>query len=166
MYGLGCLHNHGGDRSNALEYFFRSAELGHAQASHALAGAYLRGDGMAKDNKKVGYYSELAAMKGHNISRHDLDLDVFEYKAGRYDKALKHWLIACECGHRHSLKAVRYLFVKKGLATKKTTIRLFDHTNNTLMKSKAFRGMRLQLQRMMKITDIYKYLCRRVSIEE
>jgi TPR repeat protein len=76
---------------------------------------YRQGNGVAKDEKKGIHYTELAAMQGKIVSRYNPG--VTEYNAGKYGKALKHWLISCGRGHAISLEAVKHLFIE-GLVTK------------------------------------------------
>jgi hypothetical protein len=54
-------------------------------------------------------------MKGNNLARCNLGCD--EANDGKYDKALKHWLISCGRGHFDSFKNIRLLFMD-GNATK------------------------------------------------
>jgi TPR repeat protein len=114
FYNTGALYFNGDDvaqdKTKALEYYFRAAELGSAEASYAVARAYNVGDGVAKDEKKAEHYEELAAMQGNNEARHNLGLN--EAKASKYDRALRHWLISCERGFGESLKCIKRLFVE------------------------------------------------------
>jgi TPR repeat protein len=137
------------DKSKGLEYYIRGAELGSASASNAVAQAYDIGEGVAKNAKKAMHYYELAAMKGHTESRYNLGRS--KANAGRCDKAVKHWLISCGRGVI-MLWIILNSSLWKVLQPEKTTRRLFDHIKNTLAKSKAIRGMRLQ--RLAKDTDI------------
>jgi TPR repeat protein len=110
--GIRYFHGEGvvQDKSKAFEYFCRGAELGSADALNAVGNAYLKGNGVAKDEKKALYYEELAAMQGNNEARHNLGID--EANAGKYDRALKHWLISCGCGYGESLKGITNLFLE------------------------------------------------------
>jgi TPR repeat protein len=121
FYDIGSIYSHGGDedvvqdKPKAFEYFCRAAELGFADALYAVALAYDQGDGISRDEKKAVHYYEQAAMKGNAASRHNLG--VKEYKAGKYNKALKHWLISCGHGDAWSVKNIKRLFTR-GSATK------------------------------------------------
>jgi TPR repeat protein len=119
FYTLGVMYFFGEgvvqDKPKAFGCYFRGAELGSAEASYALAKSYYHGDGIAQDKKKAVYYGELAAMQGNSVSRYNLGVN--EAKAGKYNKALKHWLISCERGQVVSLKAIKRLLVV-GRATK------------------------------------------------
>jgi TPR repeat protein len=68
-----------------------------------------------KDAKKARHYNELAAIKGNNPSPHNLGVQ--EYNAGKYDRAVKFWLISCGRGYHVSFENIEYLFMK-GAATK------------------------------------------------
>jgi TPR repeat protein len=103
------------DKSKAFEYFIRGAELGSAMALYAVANAYSSGDGLEKVEKYARHYYELAAMQRHNASRCSLGIE--EAKAGKYEKALKHWLISCGRGSNSSSENIKGLFMK-GHATK------------------------------------------------
>jgi TPR repeat protein len=105
------------DKAKGLEYYFRGAELGSSSASSCVADAYYYGDVIAKDEKTATHYYEQAAMQGNNGARHNLGID--EANAGKYNRALQHWLIACERGNSNagSLKNIKRLFVA-GRATK------------------------------------------------
>lgn len=65
------------NKSKALEYFCRGAELGSADASLCVAQAYDEGDGVTKDEKKATYYFVLAAMQGNTLTRHNLGFDEY-----------------------------------------------------------------------------------------
>ena len=54
-------------------------------------------------------------MRGHVDARFNLGNE--ECRAGNYDIALQHWMIAAKLGEEHALGNVRWLF-KEGLATK------------------------------------------------
>jgi hypothetical protein len=119
FYNMGSRYFLGGgvvqNKSKGLEYYFLGAELGSSDALNAIAKCYHEGNGAEKDEKKAMYYNELAAIQGHSSSRHNLGFG--EYKAGKYDIALKHWMIACGRGHVGSLSNIKHLFID-GRATK------------------------------------------------
>ena len=70
---------------------------------------------MERDLKKATYYSELAAMGGEVMARHNLGTD--EAYAGNMNRAMKHFMIAAGAGYDDSLKAIRECFMS-GIATK------------------------------------------------
>ena len=55
------------------------------------------------------HYDELAAMGGNVTARYNLGID--EYKAGNYDRALKHYMIAVRGGHTNSVKAIQQMYM-------------------------------------------------------
>jgi hypothetical protein len=103
------------DKSKALEYFLRGAELGSVRAASFVARAFDIGDCVAKDSKKARHYYELAALKGNIASPCILGAE--EAEASEYGKALKHWLISSGRGHYASLKKIQQVFIE-GCATK------------------------------------------------
>jgi TPR repeat protein len=104
--GLGVVQ----DKSKALEYYLRGVELGSADCLAIVGFMYDEGDGVVKDKKKAIHYYELAAIQGHSTSRYSLGFN--EYNFGKYDRALKHWLISCRHGSVKSLEAMKTLFIE------------------------------------------------------
>ena len=75
-----------------------------------------RGDyGLNKDMNMAQNHYEVAAMAGHFVARHNLG--VIECNEGRYDRALKHWMISAKNGDEDSLKYILKLH-KEGYASK------------------------------------------------
>ena len=60
------------DYRSAFEYYAEAAELGDANAQYGLARLYQFGEGVEKDEGKVIYYLEEAAIGGHPSARHRL----------------------------------------------------------------------------------------------
>ena len=58
------------DKNKALEMWNRAADLGHADAHHHIADAYLHGKGVEKDDDKASYHLERAAIRGHEMARY------------------------------------------------------------------------------------------------
>ena len=67
------------------------------------------------DKKRAKYFYELAAMAGNVYARHHLGCT--QVKAGKYDRAFKHFIIAAKAGYKKSLEAVKEGFMK-GVVTK------------------------------------------------
>jgi TPR repeat protein len=106
----------GGDKS-AFEYFSKAAELGDVEAHFELSWFYRDGKGgVNKDNDKMRYHLEEAAIRGHPEARHNLG--VIEWDSGMKAKAVKHWIIAATLGNDISPKALKEGF-KAGLISKK-----------------------------------------------
>lgn len=68
------------------------------------------------DKVKARHYHELAAIGGCATSRNKLG--VFEACVGNGDKAIKHWLIACEFGNAKTLNNIKAYKRKLPGATK------------------------------------------------
>jgi TPR repeat protein len=120
MYHLGCNYRDGDDGfpqdyTKALELFVRAGELGYAKAINSIGRAYENGRAVKKDKKKAKYYYKLAAIGGEPLARHNLG--VFEWDAGNWERALKHWLVAAGGGYNISLKDIQKLYTN-GHATK------------------------------------------------
>ena len=103
------------DRTKALELWHRAGELCYAEAYHNIGCAYSTGVGVERDDKKADHYYELAAMGGFVAARHNLGNA--EFRAGNWDRALKHWLISAGGGLNDSVKSIQHLY-KHGHATK------------------------------------------------
>ena len=104
MWKMGNKHRDEGDYKTALEYFTKAAGLGDAEAHFNLSLMYFKGQGVDKDMKKYIYHSEEAAIGGHPMARHNLGIE--EWKAGRYVKSVKHFIIAASLGYHDSLKSL------------------------------------------------------------
>ena len=112
---MGSLRYQEGDYKTAFEYWTRAAALGNVRAHFELSCLYHTGKGVEKDEKKVLYHSEQAAIGGHPTARQNLGLK--EWKIGRVDRAAKHWIIAAKLGDDESMDNVKDLY-KDGLVSK------------------------------------------------
>jgi len=120
MRDLGFMYRNGENgllqnRAKALELYRRAAELGDAGAYCFIGYTYKNGDGVDVDEKKAVHYFELAAMGGNAQARRNLG--VKECRAGNYDRALKHLMIATRDGDSESLQGIRAMYMS-GHATK------------------------------------------------
>eukprot|EP00984_Skeletonema_dohrnii_P005340 scaffold1874_cov89-Skeletonema_dohrnii-CCMP3373.AAC.17 len=104
-----------GDYSSAFEFFTKAAALGHVDAHAELADLYRNGRGVEQDEKKTMYHQEVAAIGGHPKARHNLG--VHEWKNCRYERAVKHWIIAATQGLNISIKSLMSAF-KSGMMSK------------------------------------------------
>ena len=102
---------HGLSRSyaKALELWHRAAELGNAEAYCNIGYAYKFGRGVEIDEKKAVHYWDLGALGGDEKARSKLG--VIEVWAGKYDRALKHWMIGAKSGNSDSLKCIKKSYV-------------------------------------------------------
>ena len=91
--------------AKGIELLKEAAKLGDVKAHQRLAFAYHEGDfGLKKDmNMAVNHY-EVAAMAGHFGARHNLG--IIKYNEGRFDRALRHWLVSAMIGCEKSLKFI------------------------------------------------------------
>ena len=114
---LGCCYSDGShglpqNHAKALKLWHQAAELGSAEAYYNIGCAYHDGIGVERDEEKATHYSELAAMGGVVIARHNLGC----LEAGT-GNALKHLMTAAGGGENDSLSVIQEMF-KKGHATK------------------------------------------------
>ena len=84
-------------------YLTKAAELGNAEAHYRLGMMYLDNDGVEKDEEKMVYHWEMAAIGGHPLARHNLGCH--EAKNGIIERAAKHFTIAAKLGFEMSMKA-------------------------------------------------------------
>ena len=56
------------------------------------------------DEVKAKLYYEQAAMRGEAVARYNLGIE--EENMGNMNRALKHHMIAAECGYSYSLKEI------------------------------------------------------------
>ena len=152
--GLGCCYRNGRhglpqDHAKALEFWHRAGELGNAGSYHNIGIAYYDGMGVERNEMKATHYFELAAMGGDAMSRHNLG--IFEIKAGNYERALKHYMIAVEGGYNKSLNVIKEMY-KGGFATK-------DDYANALLAYQAYLVEIKSNQRdnAAAFDDMYKY---------
>ena len=71
--------------------------------------------GVEKDEIKGVYHLEEAVIRGHPKARYFLGAR--EGRNGRYERALKHWIIAASLGHDESLTGLKENY-KAGLVSK------------------------------------------------
>ena len=115
IFNLGCCYSEGAygltrDYDKALELWQQAGELGIAGAHFNIGNAYYFSRGVERDEKKADHYYELAAMGGDAIARHNLGNA--EFRAGNWDRAIKHWLIAAGDGYNGSVKSIQLLYTK------------------------------------------------------
>ena len=125
IFNLGCFYSEGlhgvaHDDAKALELWHKAGEIGFAGAYFNIGNAYNIGRGVERDDVKANHYHELAAMGGSPEARHNLGYD--EARAGNYDRAIKHYMIAAGGGYSDSVKSIQQLYLD-GHATKE------DYTN-------------------------------------
>eukprot|EP00984_Skeletonema_dohrnii_P005720 scaffold2020_cov68-Skeletonema_dohrnii-CCMP3373.AAC.3 len=95
-FGTRC-HSEG-DHVSAIEQWTKAAKLGDADAHYQIFC-------VVKDTKKAINHAELAAIGGHPGARFYLGCE--ESRNGRYERAVKHWIIAANLGHDEALETLR-----------------------------------------------------------
>eukprot|EP00984_Skeletonema_dohrnii_P005134 scaffold1813_cov134-Skeletonema_dohrnii-CCMP3373.AAC.3 len=115
LYQMGGKRHQKGDYDGAFQYWTKAAALGHAGAHFNLSIMYQEGQGVEENQKKEVYHLEEAAIGGNPYARHNLA--IVEGKSGRYERAMKHDIIAANLGHDNSLEHVIEGF-KAGLVSK------------------------------------------------
>jgi TPR repeat protein len=105
-----------GKYKGSFEYFRKAAELGNVDAHLQLSVFYREGKGVEQDEKKEIYHLEEAAIASHVRARYNLGL--LEWKNNkRYERAVKHFIIAAHLGHDISIKVLKELY-KAGVVSK------------------------------------------------
>ena len=110
------------DYEAAFEYWSKAAALGDVEAHYQLSCLYyeslypngvavdeeLIDEGYKIDEKREYHHLTEAAIGGHFVARHDLG--VREEINGRFDRAVKHFIIAAKLGYDPSLKSAQKLY--------------------------------------------------------
>ncbi len=112
---MGREHFRKGDDDVAFEYLTKAAELGDTDAHYLLSIMYMKGHGVEMDEKKEVYHLEVAAIAGHPMAR--FRLGYVEAKNDRFDRALKHFIIAATLGLDRAIQELKECY-KDGLASK------------------------------------------------
>lgn len=123
------------DINKAFSLWDQAAELGSILAYFNFATEYHQGETVEKDMDKALHYYILAAIGGHEISRHFLGL--LEKRNRNKIRAMKHFMIAARAGYDYSLKEIGEGY-KAGYVTKDdyaTTLRAYQKSADE-MKSK------------------------------
>ena len=115
LFGMGNKCFHRGDVDDAIRYWKKAAELGDVGAYYQLSVVYFEGRGVERDMKKRLHHLEEAAIGGHTYARWNLGCT--EAENGRFDRAIKHFIIAAKLGYDDALEEVKKYFLK-GLASK------------------------------------------------
>ena len=105
LYEFAKLNLHNGDYDGAFRYCTKAAELGDSSAHYVLSLMYIEGKGVEKDEKKQVYHSERAVTNGHPSAR--CKLGVNEAWNERYERAVKHSIIAANLGCVRSIQQLR-----------------------------------------------------------
>ena len=112
IFNRGCDYQDGlnglPDYTKALELFHRAVDLDYTEAYCSIGYCHEVGRGVEVDKKKAIKYYEQAAMKGDTYARYNLG--GIETRAGNFDRALKHYMIAVRDGDNDSLKEIQDLY--------------------------------------------------------
>ena len=112
---MGTIRYEEGDYDTALEYWTTAAESGDLNAHFKLGGAYLMGRGVEKDEGKVVYHYQRAAIGGHPSARYVLAR--YEEENSRLERATKHFVIAAKLGCKESMNKL-WEYYKHGHVSK------------------------------------------------
>ena len=115
MVEMGKAYFNGGDHGKAFEYYTKAAEFGSVEAHYLLGASCAEGKGVEKDLKSAARHFEEAAIGGHPLARNNLGCH--EHSNGRYDRAVKHFIIAANLGFDRALEMVKNYF-RSGFVSK------------------------------------------------
>ena len=90
------------DYESAFRYYTMAAEEGDEDARFMVGSMYQGGRFVEKNRDKCISHWEQAAIRGHVGARYLLG--GYEWNNGRYDRAVKHWIISASLGDDGSLK--------------------------------------------------------------
>ena len=102
---MGNMCDEEGDYEGAFEYWTKAAALGDIYSHFQVSLLYQRGREVEKDLKKENFHLEEAAIGGHPEARYNLGL--YEWRGGRMDRAMKHFIIAANLGDNKALDRVK-----------------------------------------------------------
>jgi TPR repeat protein len=112
---IGTTHYEEGDYDKSFEYWTKAAGLGDVDAHYSLSVMYREGYGVEKDEKKKIYHLEEAAIAGHVEARCNLAYN--EMRNERYERAVRHSIIAANLGRDDSIHNLKACFID-GLVSK------------------------------------------------
>ena len=115
MRHMGTRRYHEGDYNCAFEYLTKAAALGDVEAQFQVSVLFRTGQAVAVDEKRELHHAEQAAIGGHPLARHNLGW--LEHENGRYDRAVKHYIIAAKLGLDESIRVLKDGY-KNGLISK------------------------------------------------
>ncbi len=115
MFGTGKICEKEEDYISAFALWSEAAYLGDAEAHYEIAFMYEYGIVVEEDEEKQLYHLEQAAIGGHYGARHKLG--TLEKENGRYERAVKHYIIAAKMGLDDSLEMLKNIY-REGLVSK------------------------------------------------
>ena len=114
LCGMGAKHDQEGNYDTAFKYWAKAADLGDVMAHYNLSVMYREGEDIEKDEEMESYHLEQTVIAGHPDARYNLGCH--EGERGRFDRAVKHFIIAANLGHDGSLKALKQCYVNGQLS--------------------------------------------------
>jgi hypothetical protein len=109
LFQMGAKCHEKGDFEGAVEYYTKAAALGNMNAHHSLSIVYRNGQG-GDEIKKYTHHMEEAAIGGHPDAR--VNLGANAWNSGRYEIAVKHYIIAANLGDNEALERVKEGFAR------------------------------------------------------
>jgi len=125
MQQLGIKHYDEEDYDRSFEYWTKAAELGDVGAHLLLSLLYQNGYGVEKDETKLIYHLEEAAIGGHPTARYNLVRH--EERANRIDRAVRHFIIAASLGYDDSLQALKKCYANGDISKEEFAAALRAH---------------------------------------
>ncbi len=104
-----------GDYDTAFEYLTKAAGMGSVEAHNNLSLMYRFGKGVEMDEKKWYYHCAEAAIGGMLHTRYQLGY--YEMKNGKFERGMRHFIIAANLGDDESLKRLNVGY-REGLISK------------------------------------------------
>ena len=111
LQNLGTEHYKKKKYAKALKFLSRAAELGDAESNYYLSLAYRDGNGVEENKKKSISHLKQAAIGGHPSAR--FHLGCYECAVNKFDRAVKHFIIAANHGHDYSIEALKGCYKAK-----------------------------------------------------
>jgi len=111
----GCQGKEEHNYSVAVEYLTKAANMDDVEAHNQLSQLYYNGEGVERDMKKAVHHLEEAAIGGNPLAR--FNLGVVSTRDRKFNRAVKHFIIAARQGHDGALEQLKELY-KKGTVTK------------------------------------------------
>ena len=115
LWQMGTICSYKKDYKGTFNYYKMAAELGDVEAHYNLSKMYRKGLAVERDATKEWYHLEEAAIRGHPKARYFLG--AYEWNKDRYDRAVKHFIIAANLGHDESLQELKDCY-KDGAVSK------------------------------------------------
>ena len=116
MLQMGYFRKKAGDHVGADEYYTKAAALGNVEAHYNLSLMYKHGHPDEKIRKTKLYHLEEAAIGGQVDARYDLA--IYEATHQRFDRSIKHWIIAANMGCDKSLDKLKGNYANGHIVTK------------------------------------------------